>query len=129
MIESFDTRQCLAEMEHALFKSFPFPTTSITHVTGSDGAVTIQVSWVASAGNMSILDSRCAVSLVLEPSVVARYAALPGSKRLQAREALRVRAEDALQRHLPAGGADLDECNLMVGIDESFLADAERGRA
>jgi hypothetical protein len=129
MAESLDTRQSLAEIEHALFKSFPFPSTSITHVTNSDGVVTIQISWVASAGSMSILDSRCALSLVVEPDLVARYAALPGSKRLQAREALRARAEDALRRHMPAGGIDLNECNVMIGVDASILADAERGWA
>lgn len=129
MTVSLDARQSLAEIEHALFKSFPFPSTSITHVTNSDGVVTIQVSWVASAGSMSILDSRCAMSLVMEPAVLERYRALPGAKRLRVREALRARAEDALRRHLPAGGVDLAECNVMVGVDESVLADAERGRA
>lgn len=129
MTVSLDARQSLAEIEHALFKSFPFPSTSITHVTNSDRVVTIQVSWVASAGSMSILDSRCAMSLVMEPAVLERYRALPGAKRLRVREALRARAEDALRRHLPAGGVDLAECNVMVGVDESVLADAERGRA
>ncbi|WP_116134840.1 DUF3022 domain-containing protein [Trinickia diaoshuihuensis] len=129
MTESLDTRQSLAEIEHALFKSFPFPSASITHVTNSGGVVTIQISWVASAGSTSILDSRCALSLVIEPSVVERYAALPGAKRLQAREALRGHAEDALRRHMPAGGTNLDECNVIVGVDESILADDQRGRA
>jgi hypothetical protein len=129
MTVSLDARQSLAEIEHALFKSFPFPSASITHVTNSDGVVTIQVSWVASAGSMSILDSRCAMSLVMEPVVLDRYGALPGAKRLRVREALRAHAEDALRRHLPAGGVDLAECNVMVGVDESVFADAERGRA
>lgn len=129
MTVSLDARQSLAEIEHALFKSFPFPSTSITPTTNSDGVVTIQVSWVASAGSMSILDSRCAMSLVMEPAVLERYRALPGAKRLRVREALRAHAEDALRRHLPAGGVDLAECNVMVGVDESVLADAERGRA
>ena len=129
MTVSLDARQSLAEIEHALFKSFPFASTSITHVTNSDGVVTIQVSWVASAGSMSILDSRCALSLVMEPGVLERYRALPGAKRLRAREALCAHAEDALRRHLPAGGTDLAECNLMLGVDAAIFADAERGQA
>jgi hypothetical protein len=129
MTVSLDAQQSLGEIEHALFKSFPSSSTSITHVTNSDGVVTIQVSWVASAGNMSILDSRCAVSLVMDPDVLARYGKLPGAKRLHAREALCAHAEDALRRHLPAGGTDLSECNLMIGVDESIVAEAERGRA
>lgn len=36
MTASLDARQSLVEIEHALFKSFPFPSTSITHVTNSD---------------------------------------------------------------------------------------------
>lgn len=129
MTVSLDAQHSLAEIEHALFKSFPGSSTSITHVTSSGGTVTIQISWVASAGGLSILDSRCAVSLVIEPELLARYGALPGSKRLLAREALRAHAEDALRRHMPEGGTDLTECNLMIGIDESFVADAERGQA
>jgi hypothetical protein len=129
MTVSLDAQQSLAEIEHALFKSFPSSSTSITHVTNSEGIVTIQVSWVAAAGSMSILDSRCAVSLVIDPDLLARYGALPGSKRLRAREALRAHAEDALRRHMPEGGMDLAECNLMIGVDESIVADAERGHA
>ena len=129
MTVSLDAQQSLGEIEHALFKSFPSSSTSITHVTNSDGVVTIQVSWVASAGSMSILDSRCAVSLVMDPGLLARYGELSGAKRLRAREALRARAEDALRRHLPEGGADLAECNLMIGVDESIVAEAERGQA
>ncbi len=129
MTVSLDMRQSLTEIEHALFKSFPFSSTSITHVTNSDGVVTIQVSWVASAGSMSILDSRCACSLVMEPAVLERYGALPGAARLRVREALRAKAEDALHRLLPKGGVDLAECNLMVGVDESIFVDAERGQA
>lgn len=53
MTVSLDARQSLAEIEHALFKSFPFTSASITHVTSSDGVVTLQVSWVASAGGRS----------------------------------------------------------------------------
>lgn len=129
MTVSLDAQQSLAEIEHALFKSFPSSSTSITHVTNSAGTVTIQVSWVASAGSMSILDSRCAVSLVIAADLLARYGALPGAKRLRARQALREHAEDALRRHLPEGGMDLAECNLMIGVDESIVADAERGQA
>ena len=39
MTVSLDARQSLAEIEHALFKSFPFAPASITHVTSSDGVV------------------------------------------------------------------------------------------
>lgn len=129
MTVTLDARQCLVEIEHALLKSFPFSSASVTHVTNSEGVVTIQVSWVASAGSMSILDSRCALSLVMEPRVIERYGSLPGAARLRAREALRAHAEDALRRHLPGGGIDLAECNVMVGVDESFIAEAGRGKA
>jgi hypothetical protein len=127
MSATLDIQQSLTEIEHALFKSFPFSSTSITHVTNSEGIVTIQVSWVASAGSMSILDSRCAMNLVLEPAVLARYGELHGAARLRARESLRATAEDALRRHMPEGGADLDECNVLIDVGESILVDAERG--
>lgn len=129
MTVSLDARQSLVEIEHALFKSFPFPSASITDVTNAEGVVTIQISWVASAGSMSILDSRCAMSLVMQPKLLDRYRALPGSARLRVRKALRSHAEDALRRHLPKGGGDLAECNVMVGVDEAIIDEAERGRA
>lgn len=121
MTVSLDPKQSLAEIEHALFKSFPFPSTSITHVTDSAGLVTIQVSWVSSAGSMSILDSRCAMSILVESDVLARYGALGGAARLHAREALRAMAEEALRRHLPEGGRDLEECNIVIDVGESIL--------
>lgn len=127
MSVSLDTQQSLTEIEHALFKSFPFSSTSITHVTSWECVVTIQVSWVASAGSMSILDSRCAMNLVLEPAVLARYGELHGAARLRARESLRATVDDALRRHMQQGGTDLDECNLLIDVGESILVDAERG--
>jgi hypothetical protein len=127
MSVSLDAQQSLAEIEHALFKSFPFSSTSITHVTHSEGIVTIQVSWVASAGSMSILDSRCAMNLVIAPAVLARYGQLNGAARLRARESLCATAEDALRRHMSEGGADLDECNVLINVGESILVDSERG--
>ncbi len=127
MTVSLDARQSLVEIERALFKSFPFPSASMTHVTNSEGVVTIQISWVASAGSMSIRDSRCAMSLVMQPNVLDRYRAMPGAARLRVREALRLHAEDALRRYLPTGG-DLAECNVMVGVDGSIIDEAERGR-
>ncbi len=127
MSVSLNAQQSLAEIERALFKSFPFPSTSITHVTDSEGVVTIQVSWVESAGSMSILDSRCAINLIIEPAVLARYGELHGAARLRARESLRATAEDALRRHMSESGTDLDECNLLIEVGQSILVDAERG--
>lgn len=62
MIDALDRKHCLVEIEHALSKNFPHPSTSITHVTGPDGIVTIQVSGVASTAGISVLDSRCTLA-------------------------------------------------------------------
>ncbi|GLU32046.1 DUF3022 domain-containing protein [Trinickia caryophylli] len=129
MTAALDVRPSVVEIEHALSKSFPYPSTAITHVTDSRGVVTIRVSWVASAATMSILDSRCALNLVFEPEATARYAALRGADRLRAREGLRTLAEDEVRAHLPTGDSDLTECNLTVGVRASTIDEAVRGRA
>ncbi|CAN7610308.1 DUF3022 domain-containing protein [Trinickia sp. LjRoot230] len=131
MIDALDRKHCVVEIEHALSKSFPHPSTSITHVTGSDGIVTIQVSWVASASGMSVLDSRCALNIVLEPDALEHYAALHGAQRLHAREAVRALAEDQTQKLLPdeKEDGDLMECNPIVDVSASLIDAAARGRA
>jgi Protein of unknown function (DUF3022) len=128
MTVALDRRQSLTEIEHALSKSFPYSSTSITDVTGSDDTVTIQISWVASAGNLSILDSRCALNLVFEPGAIERYRALEGARRLHAREALRAIAEEALNDERRVKGAtDLMECNLTLPIDAARIDAAAQG--
>jgi hypothetical protein len=129
MTAALDPQQGLMEIEQALSKSFPYPSTKITHVTDSEDVVTIQVSWVASAADLSILDSRCALNLVLEPDVLGRYCVLDGAARLRVKESLRAMAEDAWRERTRDGGEDLAECNLMVGVSVAAVDSAAKGLA
>ncbi|CAB3764879.1 DUF3022 domain-containing protein [Paraburkholderia humisilvae] len=88
MDQSIDMQQRLTELEHALSRRFASSSTSVTHVADSTGRLTLQVSWIASAAEMNILDARCALSMVLAPQVLARYAAMSAATRVRARERL-----------------------------------------
>lgn len=129
MTVALDAKQGLMEIEQALSKSFPYPSTKITHVSDSRGVMTIQISWVTSAADLSILDSRCALNLVLEPDVLERYCILDGGSRLRVKESLRAMAEDVLRDGMREGGGDPTECNLMVGVTASTVDSAARGQA
>ena len=128
MANTLTAKQSLSEIEHALAKSFPFPSTSVTHVTSSADVATVQISWVASSGSTTILDARCAMSLVFDPDALSHYAQMHGSERLRVREALRTRAEDALRERMLPDAAPLDECNLLVGVSAAMIDAAARGQ-
>jgi hypothetical protein len=124
MNQSIDMQQRVTEIEHALSRRFASPSTSVTHLADSAGRLTIQVSWVESAAEMNILDSRCALSVVLARRTMDRYAAMSTAQRVRARDRLCVIARDAARDAQRVGRTS--GCNATLDVSEPMLDEAAR---
>ncbi len=126
MSTSVDLDHALLEIEHALSKRFPHPSTAITHALLSNGVWSVQISWVVTEAPMNILDARCMLHVVLAPPVLERYARLGSAARLRFREALCEQVTDKVHCDVPAEGSEIVECNLTVDVRASMLDDVQR---
>ncbi|MFC0401561.1 DUF3022 domain-containing protein [Paraburkholderia rhizosphaerae] len=124
MDQSIDMQQRVNELEHALSRRFASASTSVTHVADSAGRLTLQVSWIASAAQMNILDARCALSVVLAPRVLGRYASMNTATRVRARERLSGIAGDVARDAQRDGHSG--ECNATLDVSEPMLEEAAR---
>jgi hypothetical protein len=124
MAQSIDMQQRLTEIEHALSRRFASSSTSVTHLADSAGRLTIQVSWVESAAEMNILDARCALSMVLAPRTMDRYAAMSTADRLRARDRLCGIARDVARD--AQGARHAHGCSARLDVSEPMLEEAAR---
>ncbi|AOJ07880.1 DUF3022 domain-containing protein [Burkholderia mayonis] len=122
-----DLPQRLVEIEHLLSDCFPSSSTTVLHVGDSSGRLTIQVSWVATSAESSLLESRCALNLVFEPDVVRRYGRLDAAARARIRERLHVLARQTVDAAQPAERDGAVDCNMTLPVTDALLDDALRG--
>ncbi|AIO68887.1 DUF3022 domain-containing protein [Burkholderia oklahomensis] len=122
-----DLPQRLVEIEHLLSDCFPSSSTTVLHVGDSSGRLTIQVSWVAAPAESSLLESRCALNLVLEPGALRRYGRLDAAARARIRARLGVLARQTVDAARPVERKDVVECNATLPVTDALLDDALRG--
>lgn len=121
MTTSIDTQQRLVEIEHALSRRFPSPSTAVAHVADSSNRMTVQVKWVAAAAETSVFDARCALDRVFAPGAVEHYASMDGAARVRVREALCEQAGETMNARF-AHPDDVDsECHASMNVDQALL--------
>ncbi|MGS0895390.1 DUF3022 domain-containing protein [Burkholderia stagnalis] len=123
-----DRSQRVAELEHALANGFPSESTVVVNADDASGRLTIQVSWVRAAAEDSARDWRCAVDLVFDPDVIARYAALDAGDRLRVRTHLCDSARRAMDERKPRVEDAAIECRVTVDVTAAELDAALRAR-
>ncbi|MGU7782055.1 DUF3022 domain-containing protein [Burkholderia sp. PU8-34] len=117
----------LAELERALANGFPSQSTVVVHADDASGRLTIQVSWVRLPVGDSGREWRCAVDLVLEPGVLAHFAALDISGRLRVKAHLCDVARRAVDERKPRVEDEAIDCSASVGVTVQTIDDAARG--
>lgn len=127
MTASPDLERRLAELERALANGFPSESTVVAHADDASGRLTIQVSWVRLPVGESGREWRCAVDLVLEPGVLARYAALDTSGRLRVKAHLCDVARRAVDERKPRVEDAAIDCSVSVAVTAQMVDDAARG--